>query len=108
MRNQSKPPILQNKLRNNVVVFVLLGTAALMGMILNAEAQIVFTSVTPERQDIYVMDSGGKNVKQLTQDEFYDAEPVWSMDGKQIAFVSDRDGFFFEIYVMSADGKQTD
>ena len=106
MRNQSKPPVLQNKPRKNFVVFLLLGTAALIGLILGAEAQIAFTSGTPERQDIYVMDSDGKNVKQLTQDEFYDAEPVWSPDGKQIAFVSDRDGFFFQIYVMSADGGQ--
>ena len=103
MRIRLKSP---NKLWKNFLILVLLGISALMGIALYAEARIVFKSGTPERQDIYVMDADGKNVKQLTQDKFYDAQPAWSPDGKQIAFESDRDGFFFEIYVMSADGKQ--
>ena len=44
----------------------------------------------------------GENVK-LTGEGFSDADPSFSSDGKQIAFVSWRDGNT-EIYVMNADG----
>ena len=44
--------------------------------------------------------SSGVNV---SDNDFCDHSPVWSSDGKRIAFVSDRDGDW-EIYVMNADG----
>ena len=31
-------------------------------------------------------------------------DPTWSPDGSQIAFASDRNGEFFDIYIMDADG----
>ena len=33
-----------------------------------------------------------------------DRAPAWSPDGTRIAFVSDRDGGFPELYLMNADG----
>ena len=64
--------------------------------------------------EIYVMDADGNNQQRLTNNDFYDAEPSWSPDGKRIVFWSDRDGHFIgergltsEIYVMDADGKNT-
>ena len=64
--------------------------------------------------EIYVMDADGANPQRLTNNDFYDAEPSWSPDGKRIVFWSDRDGHFIgefgltsEIYVMDADGKNT-
>ena len=39
----------------------------------------------------------------LSGNDYCDKSPAWAPDGKQIAFVSDRDGDW-EIYVMSADG----
>lgn len=42
-------------------------------------------------------------VKNLTSDSSNDTGPVWSPDGKQIAFASDRLGSF-HIFVMEADG----
>lgn len=53
--------------------------------------------------DIYkVAVQGGEAVRLTTQDT-YECNPVWSPDGKQLAFASDRNGNF-DIYVMSAQG----
>ena len=53
--------------------------------------------------DIYVMDADGGNPQNLTNNPHYDLSPSWSPDGKQIAFMSRREGNY-EIYVMDADG----
>jgi TolB protein len=53
--------------------------------------------------DIYVMNADGSGVRRLTPDRSYDGDPVWSPDGRLIAFRSMRDGNA-EIYVMNADG----
>jgi TolB protein len=65
--------------------------------------------------EIYVVNANGNNVTRLTNNTAYDGSPVWSPDGRQIAFVSDRDELNrdtcndthtcnLEIYVMNADG----
>ena len=53
--------------------------------------------------DIYVMDSRGGQVTNLTRHTGGDFSPAWSPDGNRIAFASYRDGAP-EIYVMNADG----
>jgi len=61
-------------------------------------------SCFPEcRYEIYVMNADGTDQRRLTEDAANDFHPIWSPDGAQIAFVSDRDGNN-EIYVMDADG----
>lgn len=52
---------------------------------------------------IYSVPSSGGNAEKLTSGEHYDCTPVWSPDGKKIAFSSDRNGGT-DIYVMGADG----
>ena len=56
--------------------------------------------------EIYVMDADGGNQQRLTENRNNDWSPVWSPDGKRIAFEADRKGDFvkFDIYVMDADG----
>ena len=56
--------------------------------------------------EIYVMDADGGNQQRLTENRNNDWDPVWSPDGKRIAFMSDRKGDLqnFDIYVMDADG----
>ena len=53
--------------------------------------------------DIYKVSAQGGNAVQLTTQSSYECNPVWSPDGKQIAFASDRDGNF-DIYIMSVNG----
>ena len=56
--------------------------------------------------EIYVMDADGGNEQRLTENRNNDWDPVWSLDGKQIAFMAARKGDFqnFDIYVMDVDG----
>ena len=53
--------------------------------------------------DIFKVPAGGGTAVQLTSNEAYDYAPVWSPDGKSIAFASDRYGSF-DIYTMPAEG----
>ena len=53
--------------------------------------------------DIYVVDSKGGTAHQLTTSPAYDYCPIWSNDGKTIAFASDRNGNF-DIYVVPVGG----
>lgn len=53
--------------------------------------------------DIYKVSAQGGTAVQLTTQASYEANPVWSPDGEQIAFASDRNGNF-DLFIMSADG----
>ena len=53
--------------------------------------------------DIYRIPSAGGTATPLTSHTANDFMPVWSHDGKQIAFASDRYGNY-DIYVINADG----
>ena len=53
--------------------------------------------------DVYVVNATGGKALQITTNAAYDADPVWSPDGKQIAFSTDRNGNF-DVYLVSAEG----
>ncbi len=53
--------------------------------------------------DIYVVNTNGGKAQQITTNAAYDTDPVWSPDGKQIAFATDRNGNF-DIYIVAAGG----
>ncbi|MCC5919259.1 MAG: PDZ domain-containing protein [Cyclobacteriaceae bacterium] len=53
--------------------------------------------------DLFTVASGGGDAHQLTFHEAHDYMPVWSPDGKQIAFASDRYGNF-DLFIMAAQG----
>jgi len=68
-----------------------------------AVGQIAFREVSNNlgtQSKIFVMDSDGRTPVRLTSGSSLDANPVWSPDGRQIAFESNRDGNL-EIYVLN-------
>ena len=56
--------------------------------------------------NLWVTDVKGERLRQLTDGEFRDSAPVWSPDGKRIAFLSNRSGST-QIHVMWADTRET-
>jgi Tol biopolymer transport system component len=67
--------------------------------------QIAFYSeVDGRKADLFVMDSSGANLRQLTQTPEAEGYPAWSPDGSQIAFESHTPDGNFDVYVMKADG----
>jgi len=63
---------------------------------------IAFVSDRDGNSEIYVVSSEGSYLKNITQNEADDWDPVWSSD-RRIAFMSDRSGTP-EIYVADSDG----
>ena len=61
------------------------------------------TIVFSYKGDIYNVSAEGGRATALTIHSAWEGHPVWSRDGKQIAFASDRHGNL-DVYVMPADG----
>ena len=59
------------------------------------------TSVDPE---IFVVDVATNVATNLTNQPGFDNQPLWSPDGTQIAFVTDREGGNVDLWLMNADG----
>ena len=53
--------------------------------------------------DLYCVPANGGEARQLTTHAAYDSQPIWSPDGKKIAFTSNREGSL-DVYVISAKG----
>jgi len=73
-----------------------------------SHAKIVFNASHNENSNIYVMDDNGENMRQITDTHYYDKNPYWSPNGKQIAFLRnttlpDQKGGT-NVYIMNADG----
>ena len=92
-----------------VAALVLLGTA------LSASAQdpswLRYPALSPDgktivftyKGDLYRVPASGGTATPLTVHEAHDFMPVWSKDGKSIAFASDRFGNF-DVFVIPAEG----
>jgi len=56
--------------------------------------------------NLWVIDVKGERLRQLTDGTFRDSSPVWSPDGRRIAFLSNRSGSS-QIHVMWVDTRET-
>jgi Tol biopolymer transport system component len=68
---------------------------------------IAFTAASGGAQNIWVMDRNGGNPRQLTFFGGNSVDAVWSPDGRQIAFASDKDdpeGEQLSHYIVNIDG----
>jgi TolB protein len=66
--------------------------------------KIVFRKILGEmNSEVFVADSDGSNLRNLTNHWAFDGWPEWSPDGKRIAFASNR-AASYQIYIMNADG----
>ena len=80
----------------------------------NSPLWLRYPSISPDgksivfsfKGDLYKVSSSGGDAIPLTLHEAYDFMPVWSHDGKSIAFASDRYGNF-DVYVMPANGGES-
>jgi Tol biopolymer transport system component len=64
---------------------------------------IAFASLAPRGWDLYVADVHSLESRRLTEHPALDYNALYSPDGKQIAFVSERDGNL-ELYSLAPDG----
>lgn len=55
--------------------------------------------------NLWIADIKGERIRELTYGNWRDSSPVWSPDGKKIAFLSDRDGTT-QIHVMWLDTRE--
>jgi dipeptidyl aminopeptidase/acylaminoacyl peptidase len=72
---------------------------------------IIFTRVWVDKindrsnSGLWITDLEGKRVRELTSGSWQDTSPVWSPDGRKVAFISDRDGTS-QIHVMWLDTRE--
>ena len=94
--------------------FTLLTAGLLLAMILMGQSNplwLRYPAISPDGEtilftykgDIYTVPSSGGDARPITISETYEFLPVWSNDGKQIAFASDRYGNF-DVFVMPSGG----
>ena len=84
---------------------------SLNGYAADDAAWMRYCSISPDgstiaftyKGDIYTVPSSGGRAFQLTTNDAHDTRPIWSPDGKRIAFASDRLGGM-DIYVVDKNG----
>lgn len=88
----------------SVLVVALLPALATANHHNNMSGKIVF-HIEPDAADseIYIMNEDGSGRVALTNNTATDERPAWSPDGRQIAFVSDRNGTR-SLWIMDEDG----
>jgi eukaryotic-like serine/threonine-protein kinase len=73
-----------------------------VGFDLSADGWIVFRTAAMQ-EDIYVMQVDGRGLRRLTDDDAKDRNPLWSPDGSQVLFYSNRSGTY-EVWTINRDG----
>jgi Tol biopolymer transport system component len=73
-----------------------------VGFDLSKDGWIVFRTMAMQ-EDVYVIRADGSGLRRLTDDAAKDRNPVWSPDGQQVAFYSNRGGSY-EVWTVGRDG----
>ena len=102
--------------KNNMKHYLLTIFSVLLFSTANTKAQdtplwMRYCAISPDgsqiafsyKGDIYKVAADGGRAIQLTTHPKQDTRPIWSPDGKNIVFASDREGSF-DIYLMSSEG----
>jgi len=97
-RKYKQTPVIKGKISKNIVFTPLSGLSGEE----NISGNLLFSSDCNGNQDIYILNGNGKT--NLTEKNGINSGPVWSYDGKKIAFISNRTGNF-DVFVMECDGK---
>jgi tricorn protease len=96
---------------NKLAIFSLSLFSFFFGMAQKNPLWLRYPAISPDgrnivfsfKGDLYKVASAGGTAYPLTLHEAHDYMPVWSHDGKKIAFASDRFGNF-DVFVIAADG----
>ncbi len=99
----------------NKLILTLCSTIGIAGSAIaeeNTPLWLRYPSISPDGKeiafnyqgDIYKVSSEGGEAVRLTTHTGYDYKPIWSPDGKYIAFASDRNGKGMNLYLMSSRG----
>jgi Tol biopolymer transport system component len=86
-----------------VAVVAALNGAPALATVSGENGKIVYVVGSEATAEIYVANGDGSNPIRLTNNALADIEPVWSPDGRRIAFTSYRDGDA-AVYTMALDG----
>ena len=94
-----------------IIAFLLTAFAIFQTFAQITPSWLRYPSISPDGQtivftykgDLYRVAASGGSAKSLTVHEAQDFMPVWSHDGKSIAFASDRYGNF-DIFIIPAEG----
>jgi Tol biopolymer transport system component len=65
--------------------------------------QLAIKTGTRDQEDIYLIGSDGRGLRQLTNDAARDRQVSWSPDGTHLYFYSDRSGSY-ELWIVNQDG----
>jgi serine/threonine protein kinase/Tol biopolymer transport system component len=68
-------------------------------------SRIALAEANPENRDIWIYEIARGTLMRLTTDPATDTAPIWSPDGRRIAFRSERDGG--GLFLVAADGAGT-
>ncbi len=76
----------------------------LLGLCWTPDDRLIYGSHASGNADIWIMDSGGANQKQLTYDPRREVDPVASSDGRYIVYTSEGSGTSY-LWRMDIDGR---